>query len=117
MFPSQIDALILLITKNTIGIDPNSSDIPELISKHLWGFTPKEAYDKVVLKIPTDKYDTFELGNTCPNCDEHTFPCLNCAAYIYKYSIGYGRCNGIKQTPQKIIIRTVLSNWRHITKH
>tara|TARA_B100000073_G_scaffold44115_1_gene32857 strand:- start:338 stop:700 length:363 start_codon:yes stop_codon:yes gene_type:complete len=115
MYLSQIDAIIMQITRQRIGIDPQGSEIPELISKYVWGMTPKEIYDKTVSKIPKEIYGTFDLnvcgGGGCPNCNYHTFPCLNCAAYVYNYYLGYGRANGVKQTDKLFLMRNYFYDW------
>ena len=114
MYSSQIDALIIQITRDRIGIEPEGSEIPELISKHLWGMTPKEAYNKTISKIPKELYGTFDFDIGCPNCTQHTFPCLNCAAYVYKYYLGFGRAHGIKQTPKLLLMRNYFYDWAYL---
>lgn len=114
-YSSQIDALIYKIIEKHTDIDPNSSPIQELISKNVWGLTPKEAYDRVITEIPIDHYDSYEVDNICNNCLVYGFPCLNCADYIYNGYIGMGNGPEFPQSGHEILCSS-FSKWMNLVK-
>ena len=53
--------------------------------------------------------------NNCDNCIYHSFPCMNCAEYYFKFQFGWGYCNGVKQTYDTTLLSNIMSKWRSIT--
>ena len=40
-----------------------------------------------------DDYPVDEYCIGCPNCEYYTFPCLNCAAYVFNGQLGEGNAD------------------------
>ena len=116
MYSGEIDAIVFRIIKKYLDIDIHSTEITELILRHLWGFTPKEAYKQVTIELPKDNYKSFELGNICQNCLFFGFPCKNCASYVFNYYIGLGHGNKYTYINKKYELDPYFTKWYQLVK-